>query len=335
MSSNQSSCVVANPASLLLFLKDFLKGAQCPICKDNLFMAVGDGKGLSTQARRNPPGCNPLEHVLPNWKYIETSFLHWGEADKCSFIISNRGVLLRSHNDGTTDYLEALGNSGGPMVANVILSDKFPERRPQGFKDGVNVLVVPLRVINSDVRARRRSFSVLCVENQAYDQLVNMSTRYLRVERSSSRYKIFWPSAERVQSFDAFCIDSDQSSAVPDLVSDCVSEVGEGVLSFSYTSNQREEIFNVALGELPLHAPQTVDGDNANHTFVVGPRAWDSLYKYALASREDRAVGVPEVKTSFHVHVLHYGNQSYYVFFFFFNLACSYHISTLSFEQPL
>lgn len=54
-----------------LSVQDYVTGTRCPTCTNVLPIVVGDAKRLSIQQRRTLPGCQPLEHVYPKWRYLQ------------------------------------------------------------------------------------------------------------------------------------------------------------------------------------------------------------------------------------------------------------------------
>ena len=275
-------------------LQNFVKGAQCPICLDKNYMLVGDGKGLSMQARRCNHGISQLEYVFPHWKYIQRDRCKWD--DTCS--IATGGTLHSSLANG--DY--------------VILAEQIPSISSANARQKERTIVLPDRAVRA-LREQEAARRLLClsIPDDIFDRLIAKRADYLRLredefEDGTPAYTFMWPMEVLRQSFDGFAVGS--AADVTNLVlagnvASVVGEMGETVLSVSQMGKPNV-LFNIALGQLPLHAPQhhLPRSDSSIPGFVVGPRAWAILHSDVVDSA---VVDSGTCSTSIHMTVCHNG----------------------------
>lgn len=257
-------------------------------------MVVGDGKGLSIQARRCNHGISQLEYVFPHWKYIQRDRCKWD--DSCS--VSTGGTLHSALADG--EY--------------VILAEQIPSFNSANARQKERTIVLPQRAVTAvrEHEAARR-LRCLSIPDDIFDRLVAKRAEYLRLredefEDGTPAYTFLWPVEVIRQSFDGFAVGS--AADAPKLylvgnVASVVGEMGESVMSVSRQGDPNV-LFNIAVGKLPLHEPQhnvTLSGSSIPG-FVVGPRAWAILHSDAIDSA---LVDSGASSTSIHITVCNNG----------------------------
>ena len=262
-------------------------------------MVVGDGKGLSIQARRCNHGISQLEYVFPHWKYIQRDRCKWD--DTCS--VSTGGTLHSSLANG--DY--------------VILAEQIPSINSPNAKQKERTIVLPERAVQAvhELEAARR-LRCLSIPNEIFDRLVKKRADYLRLredefEDATPAYTFLWPMEILRQSFDGFAVGSSAEAPKLELVGNVASvvgEMGESVMSVSQ-QGKPNVLFNIALGKLPLHEAQhnvTLSGSSIPG-FVVGPRAWAILHSDVIDSA---VVDSGHSSTSIHITVCNNGTALQY-----------------------
>ena len=252
-------------------------------------MLVGDGKGLSIQARRCNHGMSQLEYVFPHWKYIQRDLCKWD--DTCS--VSTSGTLHSS--------LAAIGDY-------VILSEQIPSVNSANARQKERTIVIPARAVHG-LREQQAASRMRClsIPDDIFDNLINKRAAYLRLredefEDGSPAYTFLWPKEVLRQSFDGFAVGS--TAEAPNMVlkgnvASVAGDLGESVMSVA-EKGKPDVLFNIALGKLPLHEPQhhlTTSGSSIPG-FVVGPRAWAILHSDVISSS-----GVDNGLSSTSVHI--------------------------------
>ena len=259
-------------------------------------MVVGDGKGLSIQARRCNHGISQLEYVFPHWKYIQRDRCKWD--DSCS--VSTGGTLHSSLADG--EY--------------AILAEQIPSFNSANARQKERTIVLPQRAVTAvrEHEAARR-LRCLSIPDDIFDRLVAKRAEYLRLredefEDGTPAYTFLLPMGVIRQSFDGFAVGS--AADAPNLVlvgnaASVIGEMGEMVMSVSQTGTPNV-LFNIAPGKLPLHEPQhnlTLSGSPIPG-FVVGPRAWEILHNDVVNSA---VVDSGRSSTSIHITVCNNGTD--------------------------
>ena len=264
-------------------------------------MLVGDGKGLSMQARRCNHGISQLEYVFPHWKYIQRDRCKWD--DTCS--IATGGTLHSSLANG--DY--------------VILAEQIPSISSANARQKERTIVLPDRAVRA-LREQEAARRLLClsIPDDIFDRLVAKRADYVRLRRDefedgTPAYTFLWPKEVVRQSFGGFAVGSAADApklALVGNVASVVGEMGESVMSVSQ-QGQPNVMFNIALGKLPLHEPQhnlTLSGSSIPG-FVVGPRAWAILHSDMIDSA---VVDSGPSSTSIHITVCNNGSALQYFY---------------------
>jgi hypothetical protein len=220
------------------------------------------------------PGCQPLEHVYPNWRYLQTVHVTWQKTSRISVghVVGGKKLNLRDR--------PFIGQNGKSIAMSTVLP-RGSLNRPNGECE---LLIVPQKCVESASLGSSR-FTCLAIEDKVFDELAKIfssANYFVRVLEDPIRDGFFHITcSEEVKraSFDAFCVGDAATSpntasfsgAINQPVSSPVSPVSASV---RVVGNGGE--FSVVQGQLPLHGTQNELGLD-RPTFVVGPRAWQSI----------------------------------------------------------
>jgi hypothetical protein len=249
---------------------------------------VGDAKRLSIQQRRTLPGCQPLEHVYPAWRYGQMTKVTWR-----SFSLNVRGVVIQ-------DEKSILAGEGfeGELNRQIRLSNEVP-----GFKLNreCNVVIVPNKC-NPDPRLARvapKRVAFLSIDDNGFDQLMRdvcSGSYFIRViahPELADHFLITYSLKIECASFDVFCVEDASSleSSMPVNFYGCMES--DGILHHQHPTAASFSVFRkggfaIAKGQLPLHEAQDVAGWPRDlHLFVVGPTAWESIHAIVPGEAQD------------------------------------------------
>lgn len=252
-------------------------------------IVVGDAKRLSIQQRRTVHGCQPLEHVYANWRYLRTVSVTW---QKFSLISDGRVMGGKPINLRETPFIGELGKS-------VAISADLPRGQLHRPPSGCELLIVPQKC-DDLLRFRSQRYTCLSIDNNIFKQLAEVSSSghfFIRVIEDPVRDGVFCITfSEKIEraSFDAFCVG--KAASLPHSLSFCGAISHAAGMSTSPASTSvcvgvGHGEFSVAQGQLPLHGSQNVEGLD-NPTFVVGPTAWKSIQSITNLVKDDLSVFV-------------------------------------------